>query len=78
MLCSIVYHLWLPTTRSLPQFNDQHQEEWALLDTHDSLTDWHKNYRNKKQIAAAIASLGATDIWCAYGGNGVEARCKKP
>lgn len=64
--------------RSLPQLNDQHQEEWAFLDTHDSLTDWYKNYRNKKQIAAAIASLGAADIWCEYGGNGVEARCKKP
>jgi SAM-dependent methyltransferase len=63
---------------AFPQLNDQQQEEWALLDTHDSLTDWHKRFRNKKQIETTLAALGATEIWCAYGGNGVEARCKKP
>lgn len=63
---------------AFPQLNDQQQEEWALLDTHDSLTDWHKRFRNKKQIESTLAALGATEIWCAYGGNGVEARCKKP
>ena len=61
-----------------PQLNDQQQEEWALLDTHDSLTDWHKNFRNKKDIVSILKALGATDIWCEYGGNGVEANCKKP
>ena len=62
----------------LPQLNNQQQEEWALLDTHDSLTDWNKRFRNKKQIEATLVAMGASDIWCAYGGNGVEARCKKP
>lgn len=62
----------------LPQLNDQQQEEWALLDTHDSLTDWNKRFRNKKQIESTLVTLGAKEIWCAYGGNGVEARCKKP
>jgi SAM-dependent methyltransferase len=62
----------------LPQLNDQQQEEWALLDTHDSLTDWNKRFRNKKQITDTLAGLGAIDIHCAYGGNGVEANCKKP
>ena len=61
-----------------PQFSEKLQHEWALLDTHDSLTDWHKRFRNKKQITQALANLGATDIHCAYGGNGVEANCKKP
>jgi len=61
-----------------PQLNDQQQEEWALLDTHDSLTDWHKHFRNKKQIVKILNELGAIDIWCEYGGNGVEARCRKP
>jgi 2-polyprenyl-3-methyl-5-hydroxy-6-metoxy-1,4-benzoquinol methylase len=60
-----------------PQLNDQQQEEWALLDTHDSLTDWHKRFRSKKQIIKTLQQLGATDIWCEYGGNGVEANCKK-
>ena len=63
---------------SLPQLNDQHQEEWALLDTHDSLTDWYKWLRNKKQISTLLTNLGAVDICCQYGGNGVEASCKKP
>ena len=62
----------------LPGLTDAHQEEWALLDTHDSLTDWNKRFRNKKEIESKLAALGAKEIWCAYGGNGVEARCKKP
>ncbi|MFM6924368.1 MAG: methyltransferase domain-containing protein [Ferruginibacter sp.] len=61
-----------------PQFNEKQQQEWALLDTHDSLTDWHKRFRNKKQITETLRNLGAVDIHCAYGGNGVEANCKKP
>ncbi len=61
-----------------PQFNEKLQQEWALLDTHDSLTDWHKRFRNKKQITQTLANLGAVDINCAFGGNGVEANCKKP
>ncbi len=28
-----------------PQFNESLQQEWALLDTHDSLTDWNKRFR---------------------------------
>jgi len=63
---------------AFPQFSDELQQEWALLDTHDSLTDWHKRFRNKNQIAATLTKLGGAEIWCAYGGNGVEARCKKP
>ncbi len=61
-----------------PQFNETQQQEWALLDTHDSLTDWHKRFRNKKEITDTLQGLGAVDIQCAYGGNGVEANCKKP
>ena len=63
---------------AFPELNDKMQEEWALLDTHDSLTDWHKRFRNKQQITNTLKNLGATEIWCEYGGNGVEARCKKP
>ncbi|MFI5131261.1 MAG: class I SAM-dependent methyltransferase [Chitinophagales bacterium] len=64
--------------QAYPQLNDQLQYEWSLLDTHDSLTDWYKHLRNKKQIASVLSNLGATEIWCEYGGNGVEARCQKP
>lgn len=61
-----------------PGFTDKQQEEWALLDTHDSLTDWHKNFRNRQQIATTLAQLGAVNIVSEYGGNNVEARCTKP
>lgn len=63
---------------AFPQLNDQQQEEWALLDTHDSLTDWHKHFRNRSQIRSTLEKLGGDQVWCEYGGNGVEARCQKP
>lgn len=58
--------------------SDDLQRQWALLDTHDSLTDWYKHFRSRDQIRAALERLGAADIWCEYGGNGVEARCIRP
>lgn len=64
--------------RAFPQFSEEHQEQWAFLDTHDSLTDWYKRFRNKPQIRKKLERLGAQEIWCEYGGNGVEARCRKP
>jgi 2-polyprenyl-3-methyl-5-hydroxy-6-metoxy-1,4-benzoquinol methylase len=62
---------------SLP-LNDDLQREWALLDTHDSLTDRFKRFRTKKQILTLLRGLGAEHIWCQRGGNGVEARCRRP
>jgi SAM-dependent methyltransferase len=64
--------------RAFPELSDEHQEQWALLDTHDSLTDWYKRFRTKGSILRTLQKLGAANIWCNYGGNGVEARCKKP
>ena len=63
--------------RAFPQLNDKQQEEWAMLDTHDSLTDWHKNFRSTSQISEFLSKLGAVDIWCEFSGNAAEARCKK-
>ena len=61
-----------------PQLGDRLQYEWALLDTHDSLTDYYKHFRTERQIRDALSALGGTEIWVAAGGNGVEARCRKP
>jgi SAM-dependent methyltransferase len=58
--------------------NDALQREWALLDTHDALTDRYKHFRTKRQIERALESVGAIATWCQYGGNGVEARCRRP
>ncbi len=80
-LMSVLLNRISPVTSyysAFPQLNDRQQEEWALLDTHDGLTDWYKWLRNKKQIRSVLEELGAVDIWCEYGGNGVEANAKKP
>lgn len=64
--------------QAFPELNDELQYEWALLDTHDSLTDWYKHLRTKGQIEKVLQKIGAVDIYCEYGGNGIEARCRKP
>jgi SAM-dependent methyltransferase len=60
-----------------PELNEEVQKEWALLDTHDLLTDWYKHLRTKGAILRTLGNLGLRDIWCEYGGNGVEARGKR-
>jgi 2-polyprenyl-3-methyl-5-hydroxy-6-metoxy-1,4-benzoquinol methylase len=64
--------------QSHPQLNDKIQYEWMLLDTHDSLTDYYKHFRTVGQIKKLLEKMGAADIQCNYGGNGVEALCRKP
>ena len=59
-------------------FPDELHRQWALLDTHDSLTCWYKHERTKGQIRRSLERLGGVEIWCEYGGNGVEARCRRP
>lgn len=58
--------------------NDDLQRQWSLLDTHDSLTDWYKHFRTRDQIRRALERIGGVEIWCEYGGNGVEARVRRP
>jgi hypothetical protein len=61
-----------------PQLDDDLQRQWALLDTHDSLTDYFKHFRTPGQIRRTLAELGLEEVWCEYGGNGVEARGRRP
>ena len=63
--------------QTYPLSDDLHYQ-WALLDTHDALTDWYKHFRTRAQIRATLESLGATAIWCESGGNGIEARAQRP
>jgi SAM-dependent methyltransferase len=62
---------------SIPELDDRLQYEWALLDTHDTLTDWYKHRRTRRQIQRTLESLGLENVWCEYGGNGVEARGRR-
>ena len=62
----------------LPELSDELQYEWSELDTHDSLTDWYKRLRSRRSIRNTLTALGATELWVERGGNGIEARGRKP
>lgn len=62
---------------SYPQLGPDLLKTWALLDTHDTLTDFYKHLRSQEQIADFLAQCGMTQIETALGGNGVEARARK-
>jgi hypothetical protein len=64
--------------QAYPQLNDELQYQWALVDTHDSLTCWYRHFRTPSQIERTMKTLGFDDIACRYGGNGVEARGSFP
>lgn len=63
---------------SYPSLGDSLLKSWAVLDTHDALTDYYKHSRTAQEIAATLQDLGLTDVVTSYGGNGVEARARKP
>lgn len=63
--------------RSYPELPEPIQREWALLDTHDSLTDWFKHKRTAAQMETALRELAGQEIAAWYAGNGVEARCRR-
>ena len=60
------------------KLTDAQQREWALLDTHNSLTGWYRHARTRGQIIRMLQGLGLRNIRCDYGGNGVEARGTRP
>ena len=60
------------------QLGEQRIYEWAVLDTHDTLTDRYKHFRSTEEIESALRSYVMTNIQTAYAGNGVEARAWKP
>lgn len=74
--------------RFLSPVNDYHEvhpelgarllKEWALLDTHDSLTDFYKHLRSSEDIDLYLRKNGMVDIEAVYVGNKVEARARKP
>lgn len=48
--------------------------EWAILDTHDTLTDYYKHLRSEEQIEQSLRACGFSRVEVWRGGNGVEAR----
>ena len=63
---------------SFPELPDELQKQWCLLDTHNSLTGWFKHSRTRMQIHHQLERMGASDIESWMGGNGVEARARRP
>lgn len=63
---------------SYPQLGEQLLKTWAILDTHDALTDCYKHTRTLEEIAATLRSLGLIEVSASHGGNGIEARAKRP
>jgi len=61
-----------------PELSDKLQEEWALLDTHDNLTDYYKHLTTKKKFEQSLMALGAKNIECWNAGIGIEGRAMKP
>lgn len=51
--------------------------EWALLDTHDATTDLYQHRRTSQQIRQFLEAIGAEDVVVEFGGNGIEAFCRK-
>lgn len=61
-----------------PQLGVKLLGEWAVLDTHDTLTDYYKHLRSVEEIERALRECGLVDLEVYYGGNGVEARARAP
>lgn len=61
-----------------PELEDDLLRKLAIVDTHDSLTDWYKHFRTPRQLQRTLTRLGLEEIYCVRGGNGVEARGKRP
>lgn len=61
-----------------PQLGNKLLAQWAVLDTHDTLTDYYKHLRSVEEIAECLRLCGLVDLNVYYGGNGVEARAKMP
>lgn len=68
----------LQTAYHHPELNDELQYRWALLNTHDALTDWYKHSRTKGQLERTLVKLGAERVEAHPGGNGVVGRCRRP
>ena len=59
-----------------PELDTQLLSEWAVLDTHDTVTDHYKHFRRPDEIRDTFIGLGLVDVEVSVGGNGVEARAR--
>lgn len=61
-----------------PDLSHEHQYQWSLLDTHDSLTDWYKHHRTRGQLEKHLRKIGGVNVYAAKSSHGIDARCSRP
>lgn len=61
-----------------PELDQEQQREWAVLDTHDALTDVYKHHRSRGEIERLLKRLGLVDVVVRRAGNGIEAFGRRP
>jgi len=62
---------------SYPQLSGDQMKMWAMLDTHDTLTDRFKHLRSGSEICDQLEKCGMENIDVTSGGDGIEARARK-
>jgi len=60
-----------------PELGDKLLLDWAILDTHDALTDFYKHLRTKNQIKTFLEKCNLSEINITEAGNGIEVFAKK-
>lgn len=73
--------LWLSPVvdyqSAYPELGSELLKVWAVLDTHDTLTDRFKHLRSAEQIRSYLSNAGMLDVETQLGGNGIEARARR-
>lgn len=62
---------------NFPELSPALLKTWALLDTHDTLTDAYKHLRSQEQIETHLQRCGMESVQAWVGGNGIEAHARK-
>ena len=62
----------------IPALSESQKQEWGLLDTHDSLTDFFKHRRTTVEIATALSGVGLIDATVYFNGSVVVGRGVNP
>lgn len=63
--------------QAYPELDEQQQVEWAMLDTHDSLTSWYRHTRTNREVQSLIESMGGQVLQNGRDGLGIEIIAKR-
>ena len=61
-----------------PNMSESDQIEWARLNTHDNLTDFHKHFTTIRSLKRNVGKLGAINQFFCVMPYTIEVRCQKP